>query len=270
MCDSMNATHSRLETVARPLRRFWLAPLLLTVVAACGGDDDQEEESAGALVGGTPEPVAELLSPVRAVSIAEIEAAQTAARQAAREDIRQYAATVATDHRALVGILDSVARTQGAQLMVTRAARELENTVRLAHSMTENLSGFDYDATFIRAEIEGQRQLIDRLDQELIPDAVREETQTLLRDVRTMVDAHMTRARQLLATLAQAPAEPSLPPTPTQPTTPTQTPTQPRPRPTPPPADTPTFTPTRRDSVQPPPPTGPPVLPPPPPITTSG
>jgi predicted outer membrane protein len=246
------------------MRWLRMMPLVLLVATACKGDEEEGAAPARTATGETPTVTAALLSPVRAVSIAEIEATEAAAQKTAREDLRRYAQTVAIDHRALVAILDSVAAATGTRLTVTPAAREIDSVVRTAHSSAQNMTGFDFDATFVRAEVEAQRQLIERIDQDLLPTAAKPETQTLLRDIRTMADAHMTRARQLLGALANAPdTEPADPTRPTT-TTPGGT-TTPRPRPA-----TPPFVPTAIDSPRPPVTTGPPVIGVPIPITTSG
>jgi predicted outer membrane protein len=242
------------------MRWLRLMPLVLLLAAACNGDDE-EQAAANATQGETPAVLADLLSPVRAVSIAEIEATQAAAQKSERDAIRQYAQIVALDHRALVAILDSIAYAMGTRLTVNPAARELEGLVRTAHSSAQNMSGFDFDATFVRAEVETQRQLLDRIDQDLLPLATRVETQTLLRDIRTMVDAHNIRARQLLGALATAPDPEPVIRAPTEPRT---TP-RPQQRPVVPP-----FVPTGVDTARPPVTTGPPVIPIPIPITTSG
>ena len=248
------------------MRWLRMMPLVLLLATACNGDDEEEGAApAPGATGETPTVTAALLSPVRAVSIAEIEATEAAAQKTAREDLRRYAQTVAVDHRALVAILDSVAAASGTSLTVTPAAREIDRVVRTAHSSADNMTGFDFDATFVRAEVESQRQLIDRIDQDLLPTAAKPETQTLLRDIRTMADAHMTRARQLLGAPARA--------------RPTRSRSSRAPRRRAPGAGTgaarrgrgptpPTFVPTVVDSPRPPTTTGPPVIGI--PVTTSG
>src|SRR5690606_3511380 len=82
-----------------------------------------------------------LLSPPRAVSLAEVEYNQLAARRAGSPDIRQYAQIVEADHRAVIATLDSIARVRGTTLTETPEARDLANTVRMAHSGLDVLEG---------------------------------------------------------------------------------------------------------------------------------
>jgi len=179
--------------------RVLLAAVLLT--AACGGDDENGSNTAAADSATVEDSIATtaLLSIPRAFSMAEVEFGQLAAQRAASPAIRQYAQTIAADHRALIALLDSVAQLRRANLAPTPDAAELENTVRMAHSGLENLNGAQFDLPFIRAEVESHRLLLDRLDQQLIPSATSSDLRNLLTDIRAMVDAHLARARQLLA-----------------------------------------------------------------------
>ncbi|HEX6306923.1 MAG TPA: DUF4142 domain-containing protein [Longimicrobiales bacterium] len=216
-------------------------------VAACGGGNDSDETAAADSVAvEDAAAAAALLSPVRAVSMAEVEFAQLATQRSAGAAIRQYARTVAADHRALIGTLDSVAQLRGTTLAPAADAQELENTVRMAHSGLENLAGPDFELPFVRAEVESHRLLLDRLDQQLIPSATSEDVRALLTDIRAMADAHLTRARQLLAEqLGQSterlpPTTPARPPQPraVRPDTPSPRPVRPDTLPPPPPPDT--------------------------------
>ncbi|HSJ24919.1 MAG TPA: DUF4142 domain-containing protein [Longimicrobiales bacterium] len=209
-------------------------PLALTIgIVACGGNDDQDDGMAVAqdslAIVETPEQTQDLLSPIRAVSMSLITYADMGTQRGAREDIREFARTVATDHRGLVPILDREAQARGATLEETTPGRELASAVRLAHAGLENLQEADFDLAYIRAEVESHRQLLDTIDHELIPAATSPAMQTLLQDTRAMVYAHLMRARQLLGNLLGQPVEPPPPGT-----APEQVPRPPQPDTTPP------------------------------------
>ena len=180
-------------------RMLLLAGLL--TAAACGGDDGKDEASEAVAAQSAADSAAAsaLLTPIRGMSLAEVEFADMAAQRAGSPAVRQYAQTVAADHRALITALDSVARTHRTTLAETQETQEMANTARLAHSGLEGLAGEAFDLPFVRAEVESHRMLVDRLDQEMIPAATNAELNGLLTDIRAMADAHLTRARQLLA-----------------------------------------------------------------------
>lgn len=223
------------------MRRLWILIVPL-VIASCERRSQRASEAAADTAGmaESAELTAELLAPVRAVSLVAVEQGQLAARNAARPDVRSYAQTVATDHRALVATLDSAARSVYAPLQETAESRELANTVRMAHAGLESLPDADFDLAFIRAQVESHRQLLDTIDRELNPVATSTALSGLLADVRGLVDAHLTRGRQLLGDLLGEPVEPApaaaaLPvPRPQPPPDEEPPPQEPEPRPPPP------------------------------------
>jgi predicted outer membrane protein len=196
-----------------------LFTMLLVVTACGGGDDDSEARTAEETAQMTADSAAasSTLTPVRAMSMASIEFGDMAAQRAGAPAVRQYAQTIAADHRALVAALDSVARLHAATLAETRETQELANTTRMAHSGLEGLAGADFDLPYVRAQVESSRMLVDRLDQQLIPMAAHPDLNGLLTDIRAMADAHLTRARQLLAEQLGETAAPAQPPSPSQP-----------------------------------------------------
>jgi predicted outer membrane protein len=182
--------------------------MLAAMVLACDRGE-KEDVAQNAAADANLSATSELLTPLRSASTAEVEFGQAAATRATGADIRTYAQTIAADHRALLAALDSAANAMKLPAVKESAtAQELASAVRTAHSGLETLGAEDYDLAFIRAEVESHRLLLARLDQELIPGAADAPTRTLLTDVRAMVDAHLTRARQLLASVLDRPAQP--------------------------------------------------------------
>jgi predicted outer membrane protein len=200
------------------------AALLVAALSGCDrGADDADEAVAAATPMEDAETTAELLSPLRAAALAVVETSQLHATRTTHADVQQYARTVAVDHRAVIVALDSMARTRGATLHETTAAREVSNTVRMAHAGLENAPAGDADLSFIRAQVESHRRVLETIDGELSASARSPDMQTLLGDVRAMVDAHLIRARQILGDLLGEPVEPppaglQTPPSPQGPT----------------------------------------------------
>jgi putative membrane protein len=203
-----------------PESRMLLLALCALIVACRGGE--RRNAVAADTVGARAHAAAMLapLAPVRALSVVEADYAAQAAQRGFRDDVRNYAQVIGTDHRAVIAILDSVARAQGVGYEATATVRELENAARTVHAGRDSLTGIDYDLAYIRAEVETHRQLIDRLDQELIPGMGAAPQKSVLHDVRAMANAHLARARQILAlVLRETPAAAGRPVTTPKPAT---------------------------------------------------
>jgi putative membrane protein len=209
------------------MRSLGIPALLAAALLACDRAADRpvnDGETAPPVE--TTEQVTQLLAPTRAAALVVVEHADMGTQRATRPDVRQYAQTVAADHRALIAVLDSTARARTAVLQENEPARELSHTVRMAHAGLDALGEAEFDMAFIRSQVESHRQLVDMLDTEATPSATSAEMRTLLEDTRAMVYAHLTRARQLLGTLLGEPVEPP-------PSEAVRTPTRPRPLGTP-------------------------------------
>jgi predicted outer membrane protein len=186
------------------MRKLGILALTCTVaLSACrrGAERDDEVAADTLNAGESAELTTDLLSPVRSVSMVMVEYGDTGSQQPIAEDVRQYARTVALDHRGLIAALDSAARLRNATLQETAEGRELAQAVRVSHAGLENVEGQDYALAFVRAQVESNRRLLTTIDQQLTPTAVSPEMRQLLRDTRAMTDAHLTRARQLLGNL---------------------------------------------------------------------
>jgi putative membrane protein len=195
-------------------KRKWLLLAWVVAIIACGGDDAERDAAAADSLAAQAEATrtAELLAPVRSVAGASIEFGDLATQNASSEDVRGYAQVIVADHRAVVSTLDSISARLGAREPDTVAAQDLARAVRTAHSGLEALTGAAFDLAYIRAEAESHRLLLDRLDEELIPAVRGADIRTLLQQVRAMTDAHLTRARQLLAQLLGQPDPTPRPP----------------------------------------------------------
>jgi putative membrane protein len=195
----------------RKLRMLVLVPFLLGT--ACERRAERDVTTAADTLGiaETPEQITELLSPIRATGLVLVEQAQVAPQRSGREEVRQYGQIVASDHRALITTLDSLARAHGSSLQETPSARELAHAARMAHAGSETMTAPDYDLAFVRAQVETHRQLLDHMDHEVIPSATSAQLQGLLVEMRATADAHLMRARQLLGELLEQPVEPPPP-----------------------------------------------------------
>jgi putative membrane protein len=182
--------------------RGGLGVLLLPLVVACGGDREAEDTQLDAVAMAEAAALSgSLIAPVRATSAALIQHTDLAVQRAVRDDVREYARTVGRDHRALVQALDSVVQADGLQSGDTAVSRDMADAVRMAHSGLEALEGGEFELAFIRAQVESHRELLERLEVDLLPAAPTARLRQLLLDVQALEAAHLTRARQLLAAI---------------------------------------------------------------------
>lgn len=170
----------------------------LVVVAGCASGSNQT--TADKAAGPSDAQIAAIVVAANAV---DAETGELAARQASREDVRQFGRTMATDHRAV---------NQAAGELVARL-----NVTPVAHPVSEKLvsdgaafraalatkSGAAFDRAYIEHEVAYHKAVIAAVDDLLIPNAANAELKQTLINVRPALVAHLEHAEKLLAGLPQ-------------------------------------------------------------------
>ena len=183
---------------------------LVVALLACnrGADDDvPETTSAGAAAPGDsvaaapPEPVfpePEAIQVLRVVDSARINSARAVREISQSESILEYARVMIVDHRAIGAMLDSVL----AAKQQTPADNAVSIDLRNANQqfVTELLArDSGVNNAYIMQEIDDHERVLQLLDSAVIPSARSPEVKTLLERLRPAFDAHLQRARVILA-----------------------------------------------------------------------
>lgn len=131
----------------------------------------------------------------------DIDLGKLAESRARAAEVRQFAATMITDH----GAVNRQAAALAARLGVTPAdnavSRSLLDGAATARTGIEELRGRAFDRAYIAREVAYHQAVLDALDGLLIPTTTNEELRKLLTDVRPAIAAHLQHAKQLAGAL---------------------------------------------------------------------
>jgi putative membrane protein len=142
---------------------------------------------------------AQIASIVVTANKVDIDAGKLAASRSTNDDVKTFARLMVTDH---TGVNKS-AMDLAAKLKLTPQNNPTSQSLRtdgeksLAHLKT--LKGAAFDKAYIDREVAYHQQVIDALDQTLIPNATNEELKALLVKVRPAFVAHLEHAKRLQA-----------------------------------------------------------------------
>lgn len=187
----------------------WGVVLGLALLLGCGRDDAADGTvpiDSAAVADSAAQTIvtlndAEIAHALSAVHAAEAELAASVVDRVASGSVRTYASTLAADHQALRTETDAVAQ----QATITPAdnaiTQEMLASAQAARTRLDGLTGTELDRAYIEHEGAFHQRLLDVFDRSLIPGAQNAELRQLLVDTRPAVDAHLQRARQILATL---------------------------------------------------------------------
>jgi len=144
---------------------------------------------------------AQIASIVVTANKVDIDAGQLAASRSTNDDVKTFARLMITDH---TGVNRS-AMDLAAKLKVKPQNNPTSQTLRTdgeKHlAQLKTLRGAAFDRAYIDREVAYHQQVIDALDQTLIPGATNEELKALLVKVRPAFVAHLEHAKRLQASL---------------------------------------------------------------------
>ena len=134
----------------------------------------------------------------------DIDAAKFAQPRVHHADVRQFAATMITDHSAVNAKAGALAARLGVTPLDNAVSRSLQQGATAARQALEPLSGDAFDRAYMDREIAYPQAVLDALDQLLIPTTDNAELKQLLTDVRPAIAAHLAHAKAIRATFGAA------------------------------------------------------------------
>jgi putative membrane protein len=120
--------------------------------------------------------------------------AQTRTRNAA---VRQFAATMVTDHSAVNAQAAALAGRLGVTPADNKVSQSLLAGASAARSGLDTLRGAAFDRAYIDREVAYHQAVLDALDGLLIPTSSNADLKQLLVDVRPAIAAHLEHAKTL-------------------------------------------------------------------------
>jgi putative membrane protein len=170
-------------------------PLFLTTVALLLTTTLQAQNPAPASAPDLSDPeVAHVAVTADNIDIDLAKFAQTRTHNAA---VKQFAATMITDHSAV----NAQAARLATKLVVTPAdnavSQSLETGAKQARTALEPLHGAAFDRAYMDREVAYHQAVLDAIDTVLIPTTENAELRKLLTDVRPAIAMHLEHAKQL-------------------------------------------------------------------------
>ena len=181
------------EPVTTPETGVSADPMAVAPVAPAPGEDP---------IGATPLNDGQIVKITDTVHAAEIEQAKLARSEAKNARVKQFAAEMIKEH--------SQAQKKGAALakkadLTLSDSEECDTLSSKGNETLESLkdtAGAEFDAKYMSAQVKQHQEVLDMLDQKLIPSAANASLKTELEGARAMVQKHLTHAQDIQRTLA--------------------------------------------------------------------
>ena len=159
----------------------------------------------------------EIVAVTSTANTAEIELGQLASKTAQTPEVKNYAAMMIAQHRDM----ETKGKTLAAKAKITPADNEAATTLKSDEQATlsslKSQKGKDFDRTYIDAQVKAHRDVLNMIDNKLLPSAQNGDLKAMLTDARSHVVTHLAKAEELQQKLESAPANPGAPPKATKP-----------------------------------------------------
>lgn len=148
----------------------------------------------------------EIVAVTSAANNGEIEMAQLATKSATNPDVKSFAVMMVTQHRDM----ETKGKTLAAKAKITPAendaSKSLKSDVDSSLATMKGQKGKDFDKAYMEAQVKAHRDVLNMIDNKLLPSAQNGDLKTMLTDARTHVATHLAKAEELQQKLQSAPA----------------------------------------------------------------
>jgi putative membrane protein len=151
----------------------------------------------------TPPTDEQILTIVHVANQGEIEQAKLAQSKAKDPRVKKLAAMMLKDHTAADGKDLSIGKHNHLDLSPTKASTDLESGANDNTQMLKGATGADFDKSYVDTQVKEHQEVLDTIDQKLVPNAKNGDVRTYLAEVRTKVAMHLQHAKDLQAELAK-------------------------------------------------------------------
>ena len=181
--------------------------VVVTGVAGCAAEPAGGEPAAAAAEQAAPAPSpalsdAEIAAIVVTANSIDVQYGEIARERATREDVRQFAETMITDHTAVNESAGALVARLGVTPVPSDVSRSLAEQAEQTRAQLRTKSGLEFDRAYIDNEVAYHRAVLSALDELLIPGAQNAELRETLVSVRPAFVAHLEHAESLKTSLA--------------------------------------------------------------------
>jgi putative membrane protein len=134
----------------------------------------------------------------------DVELAKFAQARLTNPAVKQFAATMITDHSAVNEKAGALAKKLGVTPKDNPVSQSLMKGADAARATIEKEQGKAFEKAYIQREVTYHQAVLDAIDKVLIPTTENAELKQLLTEVRPAIASHLEHAKRLSGTLASA------------------------------------------------------------------
>lgn len=129
----------------------------------------------------------------------DISYARLAPSRAERQDVKEFAQRMLTDHTGVNGLVNDLLTKLNVTPVDNAASLDMRDESANRRDVMRELSGYAFDSTYIENEVAYHQKFLASIDSIMLPAAKHAELKGLLTAVRPAVAAHLAHAEQVRA-----------------------------------------------------------------------
>jgi putative membrane protein len=179
------------------MKSTWLCALTLALAPAAFAEDNAAKTTSGPTD-------AEIAHIVVTANQIDIDAGKLAQGKTKNSDVKSLAKTMVTDHSAVNKQAAALAKKLSLTPKENDTSKSLMSGAKENTTKLKTLKGKEFDQEYVSHEVTYHQQVLDAIDQTLIPTAKNEELKALITQVRPAIAAHLEHAKGIQSKLASA------------------------------------------------------------------
>lgn len=143
----------------------------------------------------------EIVEILKTANETEIDSAKLAKKRAENKEVKDYAQMMIDQHELTNKQSKKITKEENIKKKSNDMAKALKDESKTKMSDLKKKKGSDFDRSYIEQQVTMHQQLLNELDQTLIPSAQNDSLKTFLQSTRDHIQEHLTKAQSLQANL---------------------------------------------------------------------
>lgn len=162
---------------------------------------------AGSVHAADPAPVvltdAEMLGVLAIANGAEVSSGEVAVTKGQKQEVKDFGTKMVADHTASNLKIEAVELKSGIKRAESEMSRQLKTDTDKMIDDLKSAKDVDFDRNYIDNQVMIHQQLLDKLDNEFLPNVKNSDIKDLLTETRTAVETHLNDALKIQQDLVQ-------------------------------------------------------------------
>jgi putative membrane protein len=131
----------------------------------------------------------------------EVDAAKYVEKRAQNTDVKTFAAMMVNDHKANENVIKDLVKRQDISTASGPEVTQIKDDSKKTYTDLKRQNKSDLDKAYVQSQIDAHQGLLNKIDNDFLPNAQNAVLKSYLTQTRTKVQAHLDRAQEIQKSL---------------------------------------------------------------------